>query len=118
MKANKNRGRVKNLRLIFCVLMLAVFGASCSKNSSPNAEQLAPGKPVTKSIVNDEIHSYTVELEKGQFLALAIEQRDVDVITKVYAPNDELVGEFDTPTSGRGTEKIRIGADAGGDLPL
>ena len=95
--------------------MLAVFGASCSKNLSSNAEQLAPGKPVTKSIVNDEIHSYTVELEKGQFLALAIEQRDVDVITKVYTPNDELVGEFDTPTSGRGTEKIRIGADAGGE---
>ncbi len=117
MKENKNCGRVKSLWLIFCVSMLAVFGANCSKNLSSNAEQLAPGKPVMKSIVNDEIHSYTVELEKGQFLALAIEQSDVDVITKVYAPNDELIGEFDTPTSGRGTEAIRIGADAGGELP-
>jgi tetratricopeptide (TPR) repeat protein len=115
MKENKNRGRAKNFRLIFCVLTLAVFGANCTRNSSLNAEQLAPGQMVTASIVNDEIHSYTVELEKGQFLALAIEQRDVDVITKVYAPNDELIGEFDTPTSGRGTEKIRIGADASGE---
>ncbi len=115
MKENKNRGRVKSLWLIFCVSMLAVFGANCSRNSSSNAEQLAQGKPVTKSIVNEEIHSYTVELEKGQFLALAIEQRDVDVITKVFAPNEELVGEFDTPTSGRGTEQIRIGADATGE---
>ncbi len=119
MIENKNRCHsVKNFWLLACVLILAVFGANCSRNSSSNAEQLAQGKPVTKSIVNEEIHSYTTKLEKGQFLGLAIEQRDVDVITKVFAPNGELVGEFDTPTSGRGTEQIRIGADAAGDYRI
>ncbi|MCA1556425.1 MAG: hypothetical protein LC747_07015, partial [Acidobacteria bacterium] len=77
---NKNRSRVKNFRLIATVSMLvfcAVLGASCTGNLPPNAEQLALGKPITKQLKNDEIHSYTVNLEKGQFLGLSIEQYDV-----------------------------------------
>lgn len=120
MKHNKNKNRVgvKNFRLIATVSMLVfcgVLGASCSRNSPPNTEQLALGKPVTKQLKNDEIHSYTVKLEKGQFLSLSIDQHDVDVITKVFAPNNESLGEFDTPTSGRGTELVRIGAESSGE---
>ena len=118
MKENKNRDRVKNFRLIASVSLLVfyvVIGASCSRHLSPNAEQLALGKPFTKQLKNDEIHSYTVKLEKNQFLSLSIEQHDVDVITKVFAPNDESLGEFDTPTSGRGTEQVRIGAETSGE---
>ena len=65
--------------------------------------------------MNDEVHTYTSKLEKGQFVNLSVEQRDVDVITRVFTPTGELVGEFDTPTSGRGTEQIRIGTDATGE---
>jgi len=118
MKENKNRDRLKNFRLIASVSLLVfyvVIGASCSRHLSPNAEQLALGKPFTKQLKNDEIHSYTVKLEKNQFLSLSIEQHDVDVITKVFAPNDESLGEFDTPTSGRGTEQVRIGAETSGE---
>jgi tetratricopeptide (TPR) repeat protein len=118
---NMNRVCVFGYRQIAIVSMLvfcAMFGMNCSRNSqpnlSPNAEQLALGKPFTKQLKNDEIHSYTVDLERGQFLSLSIEQHDVDVITKAYAPGGELLGEFDTPTSGRGTELIRIGAEASG----
>lgn len=68
--------------------------------------------------MNDEVQIYTAELEKGQFVNLSVEQRDVDVITKVFTPNDELVGEFDTPTSGRGTEQIRIGTETAGEYRI
>ncbi len=119
MKKNKNQNRIclRNFRRIATVSMLvlcAVLGASCSRNLSPNAEQLALGKPITKQLKNDEIHSYTVNLDEGQFLSLSVDQHDVDVITKVFAPNGESLGEFDTPTSGRGTELIRIGAESSG----
>ncbi|MDQ3648890.1 MAG: tetratricopeptide repeat protein [Acidobacteriota bacterium] len=120
MKEDKNMNRVCviNFRRIATVSMLVfcvVFGANCSRNLPPNAEQLALGKPVTKQLRNDEIHSYTVNLEEEQFLSLSIEQHDVDVITKVFAPNDELLGEFDTPTSRRGTELVRISAESSGE---
>jgi tetratricopeptide (TPR) repeat protein len=76
------------------------------------------GNPVTDRIMNDEVHTYTAELEKGQFVNLSVEQRDVDVITKVFTPTGELIGEFDTPTSGRGTEQIRVGTDAAGEYRI
>ena len=73
------------------------------------------GNPVTNKIMNDEVHTYTAELEKGQFVNLSVQQHDVDVIAKVFTPTGELIGEFDTPTSGRGTEAIRIGTDVAGE---
>lgn len=121
MNKNKNRGCVRNLRLIVCASLLAFYvaiGTNCTRNLSPETEQLAQGKPVTKQLKNDEIHSYAVALEESQFLGLAIEQHDVDVITKVFAPNGESLGEFDTPTSGRGTETVRIGAETAGDYRI
>ncbi|MDQ3322222.1 MAG: tetratricopeptide repeat protein [Acidobacteriota bacterium] len=68
--------------------------------------------------MNDEVHTYTAELEKGQFVNLSVEQRDVDVITKVFTPTGALIGEFDTPTSGRGTEQIRIGTETAGEYRI
>jgi len=115
MKPNQNRLRVKNLWLLFFVSLTVFAGANCSQNSSPDMERLSQGKPITNNIINDEIHSYVVRLERGQFLSLGIEQHDVDTIAKVIAPNGEIVGEFDTPTSGRGTEIIRVGAKTAGD---
>jgi len=115
----KRRDMGNNSRLLAYVLLLVtcvVIVSNCSRNSPPDTAQLAPGKPVTTSIINDEVHTYEIKLEQGEFLGLAIEQHDVDVITKVFSPNGDFLGEFDTPTSGRGTEQIRIGAEMSGDF--
>ncbi|MDQ3634584.1 MAG: tetratricopeptide repeat protein [Acidobacteriota bacterium] len=113
MKAN-----FKNLSLINVVLLFSLIGIGCFSNQTTDPNQLVKGNPVTNSVVNDEIHSYTVPLEKDQYLVLKIEQNDVDVIAEVFAPNGESLGEFDTPTSGRGTETVRIGAANTGDYKI
>lgn len=116
MKNNNDGVRTANFWLILClslVVLPVVLGAGCSKTSGSN--RLAEGQPVTDSIVNDVIHYYDVGLSEGHFLALAIDQHDVDVIARVFAPNGELIGEFDTPTSGRGTELVRMAAEVTGD---
>ena len=118
MKENKNRGRIKNFWLLAGVSFLFVFGANCSRNSLLDKNQLTVGNPVTEKIMNDEVQTYTAELEKGQFVNLSVEQHDVDVITKVFMPTGELIGEFDTPTSGRGTEQIRIGTETAGEYRI
>jgi tetratricopeptide (TPR) repeat protein len=118
MKENKTNNREKTLWLIIWALLLAFVGTNCSLNSSDKAKRLSQGNPVTEKIINDEIHNYIVGLEKGQFLALTVEQHDVDTIAKVIAPNGEVIGEFDTPTSGRGTEIVRIGAEMSGDYQI
>ncbi len=118
MKDNEIRAFVRRCWLIVGVSFLFIFGANCSRNSMPDKNQLTMGSPVTDKIMNDEVHTYTAELEKGQFVNVSVEQRDVDVITKVFMPTGELIGEFDTPTSGRGTEQIRIGTDTAGEYQI
>lgn len=101
---------------------LAVFfaslGISCSIGSTSTGEVPSLGNPVIKTIENRYIESFTVTLEKGTFLGLAVEQYDVDVITDVFGPDGMELGKFDTPTSGRGVELIRIGADVTGDYQV
>lgn len=109
---------LKRLSLVTAVSILAFMGASCFSNQTNNPNQLIKGNPVTEKIMNDAVHTYTAELEKNLFVNLSVEQHDVDIITKVFAPNGELVGEFDTPTSGRGTEQIRFGTDAAGEYRI
>lgn len=118
MNHRRNRFYINKITLFAFIVFLAFAGANCTSISSPEMERLSNGKPVIKSIVNDEIHSYTVALDEGYYLALAVEQHDVDIIAKVFAPNGEVVGEFDTPTSGRGTEIVRIGAETSGDYQV
>lgn len=118
MHKNKSRFFKKHFRLISCLsllLSLVALGANCAKSEM---ERLTSGQPLTASIINEEVHHYAVKLEKGHFLSLSIDQHDVDVISKVYAPDGELIGEFDTPTSGRGTELIRIGSETAGDYHI
>lgn len=108
----------KRLLLIGLIFLFAIVVAGCFSNKSSNSNLLVKGNPVTSSVVNDEIHSYTIPLEKGQYFVLKIEQNDVDVIAEVFAPNGESLGEFDTPTSGRGTETVRIGATISGEYKV
>jgi len=115
MKPNRNYRRAAGYFLFVCTLFSLCFLAGCSQNSKQEFPKLSIGNPVTNSIVNQEVHSYTVELDKGTYLGLSVEQHDVDVITEVTGPDEKMLGEFDTPTSGRGTEHVRIGADASGE---
>ena len=118
MKPLRNYIRAESyLLLVYCVF-LVILGAGCSQNSRQDFPKLSIGSPVTKSIVNQELHSYTVDLEKGTYLGLSVEQKDVDVITEVTGPAGNKLGEFDTPTSGRGAERIRIGAEITGEYRI
>lgn len=103
-------GRNKNCLFTLFLFFTLIF-AACSSDPPPAGKnRLVKDRLVTESVVSDEVHSYTVPLEKGQYLELKIEQNDVDVIAEALTPAGDSLGEFDTPTSGRGTETVRIGA--------
>ncbi len=114
----KDNPKFKNLSLICLVFLFALLEVSCFSNQSAHPNKLTSGKLVTNRVVNDEIHTYVVSLEANQYLALKIEQNDVDVIAEVFSPSGESLGEFDTPTSARGTETVRIGAVLSGTYKI
>lgn len=114
MKRTVERSNYSNL-LLACVVTLVLAGIGCFQNTGKAFPTLTIGNPVTKAITNQNIDSYEVYLEKGTYIGLTVEQKDVDVITEVFGPDERSIGEFDTPTSNRGTEQIRFGADRSGN---
>lgn len=48
---------------------------------------LEPGKPLERSIAPGETHSYTLNLNAGQYAHVVVDQRGVDVVTSVFAPD-------------------------------
>jgi erythromycin esterase len=61
-----------------------------------------------------ETHAYTIALEAGQFLDAAVNQRGVDVVVRVFAPDGNLVAEIDSPNGSQGDEPVALEAKAAG----
>ncbi len=105
-------------RLLVTVGIFATFTLSGSQGELAAQTSLKKGDPVTRSMAGKDRHTFKVSLKKGMYLNLAVEQRDVDVITEVFGPDSASLGKFDAPTSERGTELARIGAEVAGDYRI
>ena len=77
-------------------------------NGQTQPEPLQPRKTVEKSISAGQTHSYSLNLEKDQYVQLAVEQNGIDVVLRVFLPNGNLLHEFDSPTGKEGTEYAEV----------
>ncbi|HEU4870837.1 MAG TPA: CHAT domain-containing tetratricopeptide repeat protein [Pyrinomonadaceae bacterium] len=71
-------------------------------------------KPIEREIAAGETHSYTLNLIAGQYAHLAVDQRGVDVVVSVFAPNGTKVAQVDMPNGNRGPEPVSLIAEAAG----
>lgn len=78
------------------------------------ARQLELRRPVERALGTKETHAYTIVLEAGQFLDAAVNQRGVDVVVRVFAPDGSKVLEIDSPNGTQGDEPIALEARAAG----
>jgi erythromycin esterase len=103
-------------------LMLTVLLLSCqmstaqesSRSSAPGQTgdmlRLEPGKPLEGKLKGGETQRYQVELESAQFLSVVVDQRGVDVVVRVFAPNGEKLAEVDSPNGTEGSEPVAFEA--------
>ncbi|MFP3939000.1 MAG: CHAT domain-containing protein [Thermoanaerobaculia bacterium] len=73
---------------------------------SAEVERLEPGPSTEHRLAARERHHYRLALERGQFASVAVEQRGLDVVVRLFAPSGELVTEVDSPTGARGVERV------------
>jgi hypothetical protein len=95
--------------LLLFALFLAPFGYG-----QVVTETLQSGKTIQKSLAAGQTHSYTINLEKDQFIQLGVEQREIDVVVRVFAPNGNLLRECDSPTGSAGTEYAEVISEVAG----
>ena len=78
------------------------------------AQRLEQHKPVEREVKAGETHAYTIALEAGQFLGAAVNQRGIDVIVRVFAPDGSKIAEIDSPNGTQGDEPIALEAKTAG----
>ena len=100
-------GRLSSL-LFFALLFVPAI------NGQTQPEPLQPHKTVEKSISAGQTHSYSLNLEKDQYVQLAVEQNGIDVVLRVFLPNGNLLHEFDSPTGKEGTEYAEVISEKAG----
>jgi erythromycin esterase len=76
--------------------------------ATPDILSLEPTKPIERQLNFRETHSYKIALEMGQFLDAAVNQRGVDVVVRLFAPDGSKVADIDSPNGTEGDEPIAI----------
>lgn len=75
---------------------------------------LEPGRRMEHRLAAREAHRYRLPLERGQFVAVTVEQRGLDVIVRLFSPAGDAVTEVDSPTGKTGVERLAEVAEVGG----
>ena len=111
---------MKSLRSFALLSMLAISAvfAFAEVRSQTDTIELTAGKPLEKELAANAKHAYRVELKTGQALYAVVDQRGVDVIVTVFAPDGKQIAEIDSPNGDQGPEPVVINAEASGSYRI
>ncbi len=94
--------------------ILLALSTPAGATPSPKPSPLEAGREVHRDLAAGESHAYVVELERGDFLAVSVQQQGMDVIVTASGPDSQKIQDFDSPTGARGLESIALLARASG----
>lgn len=58
---------------------------------------LEPGQAIERELTAGEEHSYSLHLEKGQYLHIEVDRKSIDVTATLYAPDGRKIFEVNPP---------------------
>ncbi|HKP80864.1 MAG TPA: CHAT domain-containing protein [Pyrinomonadaceae bacterium] len=102
-----------NLSIVVVVSLCLCKGAAATQGESTSSP-LEPGKPIERSINAGEAHSYTLGLTSGQYAHIAVDQRGVDVVVSIFAPDGTRLVQVDMPNGNYGPEPVSLVAETTG----
>lgn len=103
-------------RLICFVLLLGQLSFNNFAQTQPDSiSRLEQGKPIEHELKGGDSHFYSIRLEKGQFAGIVVDQRGIDVVVLVFAPDGKQLGEVDSPNGDKGPEPVSVFAKTTGD---
>lgn len=93
---------------IVCVLSI-YLGVAVAQSLS-----LEPNNAIEREIGAGETHSFTLNLTAGQYAHVVVDQRGVDVVVSIFAPNGTKVAQVDMPNGNSGPEPVSLMAETTG----
>ena len=117
----------RSLSVIFILLFNSVAAvppvlSADVRTLNPQADSQQTGTPdlklgqaIERELKGGEAHSYGVRLEAGQYLHVVVEQKGIDVLVRIVAPDGKQVIELDSPNGSHGPEPVSVIAEAKGE---
>ena len=107
-------------RAIACYLFIALLFCPtlAAKQQATTITPLEQGKAIERELKGGKTDSYKLKLLAGQFLRAVVEQRGIDVMVRLFAPDGKQLLEVDSPNGAQGPEPVSLIADAAGDYRL
>ncbi len=106
-----------NTRTLLSLVLVLCCAPSVIGQSSPDAQPFGPEKPVEREISGGESHTYRVALTAGQFVRFRLDQKSLDCVLVLSAPDGSQIAEMDFTGTGE-LESLAIEAAIAGDHRL
>src|SRR6267142_2962003 len=96
------------MRRSAAVLLAIFFSLVAIENVKAQGNSLQPGIAVERTLGDGQSHSFSINLERDQFLQFVVDQHGIDVIIRLFSPEGKSLGEFDSPNGNEGPENVSV----------
>lgn len=87
------------------MLAILVFLTTVSL-AQPASTKLEIGKPAEFTLKGGETHTFALPISAGQFVEMAIDQRGINVVAVLIAPDGAVASQVDLQSGKRGVEPL------------
>lgn len=101
--------------LSFCPLCFeATANPAHAPASKPSLTRLQLGTPIRQQMPDNEQTQYGVVLAAGQFMRVSVDQREVNVVVRIYDEGNRKLLEHNNPGGAEGAERVSLIAESSG----
>src|SRR5688572_1875853 len=100
----------RSMSIVVALSFCLFDDAAATQNESP----LEPGKGIERSINAGEAQYYILPLTAGQYAHIVVDQRGVDVVVSIFAPDGSKLVQVDCPNANYGLEPVALVAETAG----
>ncbi len=109
---------MKRSFIVLCVCALSlicnVLTLRANQAQSKEARPLKLNAPVESDLSGSQKHFYSVKLEKRDFVNVIVDQRNIDVLVSLSAPDGQLLAKMDSKNGRLWRETLSCIAEVGG----
>ncbi len=89
-----------------------------SRGPEKNIGALEPGKKIERELRGGEAHSYSIALQRGQFMRVLVEQKGIDIVLTLADDKGTQLFEVDTPNGSFGPESLSFECASAGTFQV
>ncbi|PWT88153.1 MAG: hypothetical protein C5B55_13590, partial [Blastocatellia bacterium] len=107
------------LHRLYRIWWLSIIAAFvCALSLAQQTSTLELNKPIEQELSGGASHVYRTSLSAGQFVDLVGDQKGIDIVLVLFAPDGRKVIEVDSPNGSHGPEPLTFIAETTGDYRI